>query len=49
MYAFPYLGIFAYGSELWGQKVGIAIPFFNNQEKNYYKELRQTHKIFDLS
>ena len=46
---FPYLGIFAYGSELWGQKVGIATPVFNSQEKKYYTELRQAHKIFALS
>lgn len=46
---FPYLGIFTYESEQWGQKVEIATPVFNSQEKKYYTELRQAHKIFDLS
>ena len=45
----PYIGIFADGAEQWCKKIGLDIPSFNNEEKEYYVNLRQGHKLFQLS
>ena len=42
----PYIGIFADGAEQWSKKVGLNIPRFNTEEKVYYTQLRQAHKLF---
>ena len=43
----PYIGIFADGSEQWCKKVGLSFPTFNQEEKNFYTQTRQGHKLFD--
>lgn len=45
----PYIGIFADGAEQWCQKVKLNAPRFNVEEKEYYVELRQAHKLFEIS
>lgn len=44
----PYIGLFADGAEQWGKKVGLRTPQFTSLEKNYYQQLRQSHKLFEL-
>lgn len=43
----PYIGIFADGAEQWCKKLGLKAPLFNEQEKNYYDALRQSHKLLE--
>lgn len=43
----PYIGIFANGAEQWCKKVGLNAPKFTSDEKLYYDNLRQGHKIFE--
>jgi hypothetical protein len=43
----PYIGIFADGSEQWCKKVGLSFPTFNQEEKAFYAQIRQGHKLFD--
>lgn len=45
----PYLGLFAYGSEQWCKKVGLNAPQFNLEEKRFYTQIRQGHKLFEKS
>ena len=45
----PYIGIFADGAEQWCKKVGLNAPIFNAEEKEYYVNLRQAHKLFEMS
>ena len=44
-----YIGLFADGAEQWGKKVELDAPRFNKQEKDFYKRLRQSHKLFEKS
>ena len=43
----PYIGVFANGAEQWCRKVGLNAPKFTPDEKLYYDNLRQGHKIFE--
>lgn len=43
----PYIGIFADGAEQWCKKLGLIAPTFNDQEKEFYSALRQSHKILE--
>lgn len=43
----PYIGVFVDGAEQWCKKVGLEPPFFTKEEKVYYTELRQGHKLFE--
>lgn len=43
----PYIGLFADGSEQWCKKVGLNAPSFNSEEKIFYTQLRQGHKLFE--
>ena len=43
----PHIGIFADGAEQWCKKLGLKAPLFNEQEKNYYDALRQSHKLLE--
>lgn len=45
----PYIGLFADGSEQWCKKVGWNAPSFNPEEKTFYTQLRQGHKLFEKS
>ena len=45
----PYIGIFADGAEQWCKKVGLNAPKFSAEEKEYYVNLRQAHKLFEMS
>ena len=45
----PYLGLFIDGAEKWGNKVGVDISKFTEDEKNYYEVMRNSIKLFDLS
>lgn len=42
----PYIGLFADGTEQWCRKVGLNSPSFTKEEKNYYQQIRYSHKIF---
>lgn len=43
----PYIGVFVDGAEQWCKKVGLEPPALTNEEKMYYTELRQGHKLFE--
>ena len=43
----PYIGLFADGVEQWCRKVKLNSPVFNVTEKEYYKLLRLSHKLFE--
>lgn len=43
----PYIGIFAYGAEQWGERAKLDAPRFTPEEKQYYIEVRQSHKSFE--
>lgn len=43
----PYIGIFADGAEQWGAKVNLPSPKFTEEEKGYYVEMRNAHKLFE--
>lgn len=45
----PYIGLFAEGAEQWCKKVGLNAPRFNANEKMFYMQLRQGHKLFEKS
>ena len=45
----PYIGLFADGAEQWGKKVKLDTPRFNSEEKKFYEQLRQAHKLFEKS
>ena len=45
----PYIGLFADGAEQWGKKVKLDTPCFNNEEKKFYEQVRQAHKLFEKS
>lgn len=45
----PYIGLFADGAEQWGKKVKLDTPRFNNEEKKFYEQVRQAHKLFEKS
>ena len=45
----PYIGLFADGAEQWCRKVGLRAPAFNQVEREYYKSLRQSHKLYESS
>lgn len=45
----PYIGIFADGAEQWGKKVKLNTPRFNSEEKKFYEQVRQSHKLFEKS
>ena len=45
----PYIGIFACGAEQWGNKMRLSIPEFTQEEKEFYTQLRQGHKLFEKS
>jgi len=45
----PYIGLFADGSEQWGQKVKMNTPKFSDEEKIHYTEMRNSIKLFYLS
>ena len=45
----PYMGIFTEGSEQWCKKVGVRAPEFDIEEKSFYSQIRQRHKIFEKS
>ena len=45
----PYIGIFAHGSEMWGKKVNLDIPIFNEKERQFYTNVRQSHKLFEMN
>ncbi|WP_091236872.1 hypothetical protein [Anaerobium acetethylicum] len=47
--SFPYLGIYADGAEQWGRKVGLNSPIFNDEERFFYTQIRQMHKLYDMS
>lgn len=42
----PYLALFTYGAELWGKKMNLNFPVFTMEEKEYYKKLRQSTKLY---
>ena len=44
----PYIGIFADGAEQWCKKIVWDAPRFNNEEKEYYVNLRRAHKLFEM-
>ncbi len=43
----PYIGLFADGAEQWCKKVGLAVPSFTQEEKEYYVHLRSSIKSFE--
>lgn len=43
----PYIGVFVDGEEQWCKKVGLKPPVLTKEEKMYYTELRQGHKLFE--
>ena len=45
----PYIGLFADGSEQWGQKVKISTLAFSDDEKTHYTEMRNSIKLFDMT
>lgn len=45
--ALPYIGIFVDGTEQWCKKLNFGAPEFNSQEKKFYTEIRQKHKLFE--
>lgn len=45
----PYIGLFADGAEQWCEKLGSEAPRFTSNEKVYYTQLRQGHKLFEKS
>ena len=45
----PYIGLFADGSEQWGQKVKINTPTFSKDEKAHYMQMRNSIKLFDMT
>lgn len=45
----PYIGLFAEGAEQWCKKVGLDAPRFNSEEKAFYTQIRQGHKLFEKS
>lgn len=45
----PYMGIFTEGSEQWCKKVGARAPEFDIEEKSFYSQIRQGHKLFEKS
>ena len=45
----PYIGLFADGAEQWCKKIRLNAPRFNQTEKIYYTQLRQSHKLFEKS
>lgn len=45
----PYIGLFTEGAEQWCKKVGLNSPRFNPNEKVFYTQLRQGHKLFEKS
>ncbi len=47
--SYPYIGIFADGSEQWCKKVGLRFPSFNEEEKSFYAQVRQGNKLFEKS
>lgn len=44
----PYIGIFTHEAEEWGKKVGLKPPNLTKEEKNFYKAMRESHKLFDM-
>lgn len=49
MMCLPYIGIFTDGAEQWCRKIGMNAPTFNKEEKLFYTDLRQSHKLFNNS
>ena len=45
----PYIGLFVDGAEQWCKKIRLNAPRFNQTEKTYYTQLRQSHKLFEKS
>jgi len=43
----PYIGIFAEGAEQWCKKMRLNAPQFTKDEKAFYVQLRQSHKLFE--
>ncbi len=43
----PYIGLFADGAEQWCQKVGISVPRFTQEEKDFYSYLRASIKALE--
>ena len=44
----PYIGLFTDGAEQWCRKIGLGAPTFNNEEKEYYSNLRLGHKLYEM-
>ena len=45
----PYLGVITDGINKWGEKVGFKGPNFNEEEREFYADVRNKHKLFDLN
>ena len=43
----PYIGLFADGAEQWCRKVGLNVPRFSQEEKDYYSYLRASIKALE--
>lgn len=43
----PYIGLFADGAEQWCKKVGLVVPRFTKEEKEYYSYLRGSIKALE--
>ena len=43
----PYIGLFADGAEQWCRKVGMNVPRFSQEEKEYYSYLRASIKALE--
>ena len=44
----PYIGLFTDGAVQWCRKIGLGAPTFNNEEKEYYSNLRLGHKLYEM-
>lgn len=45
----PYIGIFVDGAEQWSKKMKLNSPRFTTVEKDFYSQLRLSHKLFEKS